>query len=304
MSVKPYTVNVPADVAPKMKQVYTDNYLALTKNTGNLLLFTCDHKVEHLNTDFYGTDIHPDVMHPAHIFEIAAHGVVGGLATHGGLIARYGLHYPSINYVVKLNGKTNLLAATVDDPHSAQLYSVSDVINLQQSSGLPIRGIGITVYVGSTYEVDMLEKAAHAINQAHQHGLIAIVWIYLKGLGITDNRMAELIAGIAGLGLSLGADFIKIKPPVHAQGLRIATIAAGNTKIICAGGSMRPLKEACHTLHEQMHVGGSAGGALGRTIFQCSRDEAVARTYAFSALVYEQVDVETALERYAKKLTA
>lgn len=304
MSVKPYTVHVPADVAQKMRRTYTDNYLALTKNTGNLLLFASDHKIEHLNADFYGADIHPDAMHPAHIFEIAAHGAIGGLATHGGLIARYGLHYPSINYVVKLNGKTNLLAAADDNHHSAQLYSVADVINLQQSSGLPIRGIGITVYLGSTHEADMLERAAHAINQAHQHGLVAIVWIYLKGSGITDNRMAELIAGIAGVGLSLGADFIKIKPPLHAQGLRIATIAAGNTKIICAGGSMRPLKEICQTLYEQMHVGGSAGGALGRTIFQCSQHEAIARSYAFAALIYEQVDVEKALERYAKKLAA
>lgn len=303
MSIKPFTVTVPADIPHKMKQAYTNNYLALTKNTGNLLLFTCDHKVEHLNTDFYGTDIHPDAMHPGHIFEIAAHGAAGALATHGGLIARYGLQYPSVNYVVKLNGKTNL-GTTTDNPHSAQLYSVEDVMKLQQSSGLAIRGIGITVYLGSAYETEMLEKAAHAINQAHQHGLVAIVWIYLKGTAIADNLVAELIAGIAGVGVSLGADFIKIKPPVHAQGLRIATIAAGNSKIICAGGNMRPLRDVCQTLYEQIHVGGTAGAALGRTIFQCSRQEAIARTVAFAAIIHDQVDVETALEIYAKKIAA
>lgn len=304
MSIKPYTVTVPADVPRKMRQLYIDNYLLVTKNTGNLLLFAADQKIEHLNTDFYGPDIHPDAMHPGHIFEIAAHGAMGALATHGGLIARYGLQHPSVPYIVKLNGHTNLVPLSVQDPYAAQLYTVQEVINLQKMSDLLIAGIGITVYLSSRYENEMLEKAAQAIQQAHAHGLLALVWLYVKGSVIADNRVADLVAGIAGIGVSLGADFIKVKAPLHAEGLRIASIAAGNTKIICAGGSMQPFKDMCDMLYAQMHVGGAAGGALGRTIFQCSRDEAIARTYGLAALVYEGVDVETALERYTKKLTA
>lgn len=302
MSIKTFAVTVPADVPKKMKQRYIDNYLLVTKNTGNLLLFCADQKIEHLNADFYGVDIHPDAMHPGHIFEIAASGSIGALATHPGLIARYGLHYPSVPYVVKLNGNTHLVPLSMKDPSSAQLATVADIVNLQSISGLMIAGIGVTVYLSSAYEDRMLERAAQAIIQAHEHGLLAIVWLYVQGSVDIDHRVPDLVAGIAGIGVSLGADFIKVKAPVHAEGLRIASIAAGNTKVLCAGGSMRPFKDTCETLHAQMHIGGSAGGAIGRTIFQCSRDEAIARTYGLSALVYEQVTVETALERYHEKL--
>lgn len=297
MSIKPFTVAIPADVPRKFHNTYTDNYLAITKHTGNLLLFTCDHKLEHLNTDFYGPDVHPDAMHPGHLFEIAAHGTIGAFATHGGLIARYGARYPSVNYIVKLNGKTNLVSST-HDPRAALLYSVHDVVQLQQMSNLPIRGIGITVYLGGEYEHEMLAQAARTVYEAHQHGLVTIVWMYVRGGVVVDDRSTDIIAGAAGLAVSLGSDFVKVKPPLTSEGLRIASIAAGNTKIICAGGALQPLEELCQTLYAQMHVGGSAGGAIGRSIFQCSQEEAIRRTHVLAALIYEKVTVDEALKYY------
>ena len=46
-------VKVPVDVSPEMRETYIDNYLKATRNTGRLMLFACDQKVEHLNKDFY-----------------------------------------------------------------------------------------------------------------------------------------------------------------------------------------------------------------------------------------------------------
>ena len=52
-------VKVPVDVSPDMRETYIDNYMKATRETGRLMLFACDQKIEHLNKDFYdgGEDI-------------------------------------------------------------------------------------------------------------------------------------------------------------------------------------------------------------------------------------------------------
>src|SRR5437762_5492017 len=113
---------VPADVPEKKHDIFTKNYAAITRNTGRLFLFSCDQKIEHLNNDFYGPDIHPQALHPEHFFRIASQGSIGAMATHLGLIARYAKQYPDINYIVKLNATTNLIPLEQHDPHSTLLW--------------------------------------------------------------------------------------------------------------------------------------------------------------------------------------
>mgnify|MGYP000271227476 CR=1 FL=1 len=237
---------IPADVAPDKQELFAQNYATITKNTGRLFLFACDHKIEHLNDDFHGKGIHPDALDPEHLFAIAQKGTVGAMATHPSFIARYGNQYKDINYIAKLNGKTNVLPEKKHNALSAPLWGVEDVITMQQDSNLKIRGIGITIYLGSEYEQEMLSHAAQAIFDAHQHGLIAIVWAYLRGDTIKDDRNPHLLAGAAGLANALGADFVKIKSPKIKDSheiLQVITLAAGNTQTICSGGKLKDKKD-------------------------------------------------------------
>ena len=61
---------------PNARETYIDNYLAATRNTGRLMLFACDQKIEHLNDDFFGEDISADDNEPEHLFRIGSQGVV------------------------------------------------------------------------------------------------------------------------------------------------------------------------------------------------------------------------------------
>ena len=105
-------VRVPVDVSPEMRETYIDNYLKATRNSGRLMLFACDQKIEHLNKDFYdgGEEIDISDAEPEHLFKIADQGVCGVMAGQRGLIAQYAADYPDINYLVKMNSKMPSMA--------------------------------------------------------------------------------------------------------------------------------------------------------------------------------------------------
>ena len=293
---------VPADVSEKKRDIFIKNYTTITRNTGRLFLFSCDHKIEHLNENFYGPGISPQAIHPEHLFRIASQGDIGAMATHLGLIARYAQQYPSINYIAKLNGKTNLIPPQQQDPKSDLLWTVDDVVSMcHNNNKIKIPGVGITIYLGSEYESEQLAQAATTIAHAHSEGLVAIIWMYPRGKAIEHEANPNLIAGATGIAASLGADFVKIKTPsatdisTSVQNLKIACAAAGNTKVICAGGEQMQPQEYLKTLYDQIHNGDSAGTATGRNIFQHSLIESIALTRAISGIVYDNMDLKTSI---------
>jgi len=99
MKIGAEDVLVPLDVPRDFRQTYVENFLKMTRNSGRLMLFAGDQKVEHLNDDFYGEGIHPDDSRPDHLFEIASRANIGVFATQLGLIARYGADYPNVPYL-------------------------------------------------------------------------------------------------------------------------------------------------------------------------------------------------------------
>lgn len=289
------SIRIPADVPRTIENTFVDNYNAITHNTHRLFLFACDQKIEHVNDDFYGNAISPHALYPEHLFKIASQGRIGAMATHLGLITRYGKQYPTINYIVKLNAKTDLIPTHEKDSVSTSLWHIEHVIHLKQTTGLNIRGIGYTIYLGSEYEGAMLAKAAQNIYSAHQHGLVTTLWIYPRGKYMKEKTDAQLAADAAGVGHALGADFVKIKP-VNSEVLRIATAAAGNTGIICAGGTKEDPRKFLREIYDQIHIGNAAGTATGRNIFQYDLPQAIAMTHAISAIVYDDKDATSAIK--------
>ena len=295
-------VKVPADVAPSMRETYIDNFMKATRNSGRLMLFACDQKIEHLNKDFYGEDIDIADCEPEHLFKIASQGVCGVMAGQRGLIAQYAADYPEINYLVKMNSKTNLVKTSQEDPYSPLLHGL-DAVLAMRDAGVNIVGLGYTIYLGSEYEATMMAEAGELIAEAHAEGLLVVLWIYPRGKAVTAEKDPDLIAGAAGVALCLGADFVKVNPPkpmgedtrTPAQALEIATKASGRTGLVCAGGSTVDAKTFLTQLYDQIHVGGAVGNATGRNIHQRSLDEAVRLTKAISSITLADYEVADAL---------
>jgi DhnA-type fructose-1,6-bisphosphate aldolase and related enzymes len=298
---------VPLDVPKTERETYLKNYMEITRESGKLMLFAGDQKVEHLNDDFYGEGIPEDDANPKHFFEIASKAKIGVFATQLGLIARYGMDYKNVPYLVKINSKTNLIKTSQADPFSNLWYAVDQIVKFKENSGLKILGVGYTVYPGSEFEDEMLVQAAQVVYYAHQHGMVSVLWIYPRGTAVKDEKDPHLIAGATGVGACLGTDFVKVNYPEKegansAEVFKEAIKAAGRTKVVCAGGASDEVDDFLRKLHDQIHISGAMGSATGRNIHQKPLDEAIRMCNAIYAVTIEDATVEEALKIYKGEL--
>jgi len=306
VSINKEDVIVPLDVPKAMRETYVQNYMEITKGSGRLMLFAGDQKVEHLNDDFYGEGVPEDDTDPEHLFKIASKAKIGVFAAQLGLIARYGMDYKDVPYLVKVNSKTNLVETSQADPFSNLWYDMDQVVQFKENSGLNILGVGYTIYLGSEFEAEMLVQAAQVIYDAHQHGMLSVLWIYPRGTAVKDEKDPHLIAGATGVGACLGTDFVKVNYP-KKEGAKSAEIfkeaikAAGRTRVVCAGGTSDEGEAFLKKLYEQIHISGAMGNATGRNVHQKPLDEAIRMCNAVYALTVEDASVEKALKIYKGK---
>lgn len=295
---------IPADVPPGRHQDYEENLTDATHGTGRLMLFAGDQKVEHLNDDFYGESslgpISHDDLDPEHLFRIASQAMIGVFATQFGMVARYGPSYPKLPYLIKMNSKTHLVKTKDQDPVSRSLVDLKHVVRMRRDGKLNILGVGYTIYLGSKREAEMLTEAAHLVADAHEHGLLVVLWIYPRGAAVTAEKDPHLLAGATGVALTLGADFVKVNYPGDgdqpaAEAFKEAVQAAGRTAVVCAGGSSTDTEGFLKRLHDQIHISGAKGNATGRNIHQKPLADAVRMCDAISSITFGDRDVAFAM---------
>ncbi len=308
--MEPLEAYIPADVPDELIEDFLENLNAATSGTGRMNLFACDQKIEHLNDDFYdgGKKIPLSSNNPKHLFEIGARaheeGTIGVLAGQYGLISRYARDYPEIPYLIKMNSKSHLVKTAQREPISTAMCTMDDINNLKLN-GINVVGIGYTIYVGSEYEPEMLSEAAMLISEAHQHGLIAVTWIYPRGSAVNDEFDPQLISGASGLACCIGADFTKVNYPKEPfegmdnfESLGVAVESAGRTGLICSGGGSLPPEEFLNRLWGQVNISGARGAATGRNIHQKPIEDAVKMCAACHAIICNGATVDEALQIY------
>lgn len=297
---------VPADVPKNMRETYAENFLYMTHNTGKLMLFAGDQKIEHMNDDFYGEGISLEDNKPEHLFKIADQSTIGVLATQYGLVINFARDYGDVPILLKANSKTGLLKTEQMDPYSRKLVDVKDIVKLKENSGLKIPAVGYTVYLGSKYENKMLREFSEIIRDAHENGMIVVGWFYPRGAGMPKSKENDphIVAGAAGVAASLGADFVKLpyNNKVEAELFKEAIDAAGRTRVVFAGGSSDDPRRFLGRLYEQLK-NGAMGNATGRNIHPKELDKAIRMCNAISALTIYESDVDAAMGIYDGEIT-
>ena len=230
------------------------NLNKITKK-GKALFLAYDQGLEHGPTDF--KDKNAD---PKYILDIARKGGYNGIVFQKGIAEKYNreIRKSKVPLIVKLNGKTNLFKG---EPIARQLCTVEEAIKLGA------KAVGYTIYIGSSYEDEMMQEFENIQREAHKKGLPVIVWIYPRGKSVKNRNKAELMEYAARTGLEIGADIIKIEYRGTPKDLQWAVKVAGKTKVVVAGGLKEKEKEFLDKVKDIMGAG-CIGLAVGRNVWQ------------------------------------
>jgi len=235
----------------------------ITKN-GRALFLAYDHGMEHGTIDFNDRSIDPEK-----VLTIADCGLFTGVILQKGVAEKY---YDSKKYkvplIVKLNGKTNLIADS--DPYSPQLCSVKEAIELGASA------VGYTVYVGSRYEAKMMDEFAKIERETDKFGLPLIGWMYPRGKAVAGKEYSkEILSYAARLALEVGAEMVKIPYSGDRKSFSWVVKAAGKVKIVVQGGP-RTKESRFYQMIRDVLSAGAIGLAVGRNVWQAKEPIKVA----------------------------
>jgi len=247
---------------------------------GKTLILACDQGLEHGPADFNLQNIDPE-----YIIDIANKGGYNGLIFQHGLAEKYITNYnKKTPLIIKLNGKTNIPKI---EPFSPLNCSVKRAIKLKADA------VGYTVYVGSSCEPEIFREFAKVVEEAHDYGIPVIAWMYPRGSAVQNELSTDILAYAARVGLELGADFIKIKYNNDIPGFKWVVKAAGNAKVIVAGGHKLADEEFLKNAKEIMQTG-AVGMAVGRNIWQ--HKTPVKMTKTLKEVIFENKGVKEVLK--------
>jgi fructose-bisphosphate aldolase/6-deoxy-5-ketofructose 1-phosphate synthase len=274
---------IPADVAPEFYQTYLNNYLVATKNSGRLMLVGGDHEGEYKQTN-------PD---PEFMFRVAKKANIGVFSTLPEHLLYYGMNYKDLPYVVRLS---NGDAVQTDNDQ------ISNLVRFQKKNGVNIVGVRYKITFGKHDELKMIQEAAKAVKQAHQYGLLAIVWGEFERNSLQNTTQRHLLIRATKVATLVNADFLKVSytKQTEEKDLTEAMQYAGRTKVVFAGGEMTETKTFLTTVHQQLHTFHASGTATGRNIENRSFDEAVRLCNAISAMTFDNISLQDAFALYQR----
>ncbi len=228
--------------------------LSKITTNGKAIYLAYDHGIEHGPVNLKGESIDPN-----YILDVAVRGGYNAIILQKGIAEKYYPDYrDKIPLIVKLNGKTKLVGG---EPLSTQVCSVAEAAELGAAA------VGYAVYLGSEHEAVMLKEFGKIEQEAEQHNLAVIGWMYPRGKAIKDDSSPEIVAYAARVGLELGADIVKIKYCGSRECFAQAVKAAGKTKVVLSGGPKVADDKFLEVIRNIM-AAGAIGTAVGRNVWQ------------------------------------
>ncbi|MSQ93967.1 MAG: class I fructose-bisphosphate aldolase [Gemmataceae bacterium] len=184
--------------------------------SGYVSILPVDQGIEHSAGASFAPN--PDYFDPDNICKLGIEGGCNAVAsTLGvmGVVARKYAH--KIPFVLKLNHNEFL---SYPNSHDQILFA-----SVKQAFDMGAIGIGATVYFGSAESKRQIQEISHAFQQAHELGMITILWCYLRNNGFkvagTDYHASADLTGQGNhLGVTIGADIVKQKLPTNNGGYK------------------------------------------------------------------------------------
>lgn len=260
--------------------------------TGKLMILPIDQILEHGPGRAF--EPNPVMYDPLEQAQFAVDGGFNAFAAPLGSLERgyEVLARNNVPTILKVNSHT-LMIPDNENPKPSIHSWVDDAVRLGCSA------VGFTLYPGSLHSNEMEQQARELIADARKAGLITILWVYPRGAGLIkgQERAVDVIAYGVALGVSLGAQIIKVKLPLDSYGIasnkemgiydkvptqtltdriKLVMKAAynGHRIVIHSGGDFANAE----TLADEMRAirdAGAFGSIMGRNAFQRPRAQAL-----------------------------
>jgi len=182
--------------------------------TGYVSILPVDQGIEHSAGASFAKN--PAYFDPENIVRLAIEGGCNAVASTYGVLGAISRKYAhKIPFVLKLN-HNELLSY----PNSYDQIMFSSVENAWDMGCI---GVGATIYFGSAESNRQLQEVSEAFAQAHELGMLTILWCYVRNSafqvnGVNHQASADVTGQANHLGVTIEADIIKQKLPTSNGG--------------------------------------------------------------------------------------
>lgn len=256
---------IPSDRNPRvltsLARIYSHGRLG---GTGYLSILPVDQGVEHSAGSAFGPN--PAYFDAENIVRLAIEGKCNAVAsTFGvlGIVARKYAH--KIPFIVKINHNELL---TYPNKYDQVLFGT-----VERARDLGAAAVGATIYFGSSESDRQIVEIARAFSHAHDLGMAAVLWCYLRNPAFTtpgaDYHLAADLTGQANhLGVTIQADLIKQKLPETNGGFLALKFGHTSSLVYDKLTSDHPI-DLCRYQVANCYMGRigliNSGGAAGKT---------------------------------------
>lgn len=221
-------------VLRNLQQLYNHGRLS---GTGYLSILPVDQGIEHTAGASFAPN--PIYFDPVNIVRLAIEGGCNAVATTFGGLAMLSRKYAhKIPFIVKVNH--NELLTYPNKYDQIMFGSVKEAWNLGAAA------VGATIYFGSEESTRQLMEVTEAFEQAHELGMVTILWCYTRNNGFKkDGKDYHTAADLTGqanhLGVTIQADIIKQKLPEINGGFTAIGFSKSDKRMYTALATDHPI---------------------------------------------------------------
>ena len=191
-------------VLGNLQRMFSTGRLA---GTGYLSILPVDQGIEHSAGASFAPN--PQMFDPEWIVRLAIEGGCNAVASTFGVLGMVARRYAhKIPFMVKLNHNEFF---SYPNTYDQTMFGT-----VKQAADMGAIAVGATIYWGSPESRRQLNEIAAAFAQAHELGLVTVLWCYVRSSAFkTETRDHSLSADFTGqanhLGVTVQADIIKQK---------------------------------------------------------------------------------------------
>lgn len=224
----------PVRVLRSLQSMFSNGRMS---GSGYLSILPVDQGIEHSAGASFAPN--PIYFDPENILKLAIEGGCNAVASTLGVLGSMARKYAhKIPFILKINHSELL---TYPNKYDQVLWA-----NSRQAFEMGATAVGATVYYGSAESSRQIQEISEAFDQAHQLGMVTILWAYLRNSafkkdGVDYHEAADLTGQANHMAVTIEADIVKQKMAMVNEGYKAINFGKTSSKVYSNLTSPHPI---------------------------------------------------------------